>query len=237
MRGSILGLVLVALAFNAAPIQAQEVSPKNYSMIVVGGQTMYDEATALKDAVFGGVEATYHMSQYFGLGGYLMVSRPTTDATFFPLVRLQFSDTAYYFLPSQQVTQIGLGLTAVASLPLTSRVKLLGTAGVGQYFVRLDLERALSRPALPHHENKGWNAREYMVGGGLNITLANHGGVRFMVRDMILMDYERELLGLHERLLSSEGVPHPDPFKPETRSTVHNLRFEVGMSFIPGQSR
>lgn len=240
MRGSILGIVLVALALQGVPAHAQEVGDvplQRYTMLVVGGQTVFDETAALKDAPYLGIEGIYNISRFFGLGGYLMISQPVTNAEFFPLLRLAFSDTAYYFLPSQQVTQLGFGINATGRLPLGQRLALIGSAGVGQYVFRLDLQRARARPELPHHETNGWSAREYMVGGGIHIALPRGGGLRLMVRDLIYTDFERDILGLNHEMLASEGVPHPDPFKPEAKSTTHNLRFEVGMSFVPGQTR
>lgn len=235
MRRLMSGLALGALVVGALPATAaaQATPQQRYTIMVVGGQTQYDESSALKHTQYGGVEGVYQMTRHVGLGGYLLASRPTTDATFFPLVRLAFSDTVLHFLPSQQVLHLDFGLTAVAMVPLMRGVQFQANGGVGRYVFRLDPERA-DRPVVPGQEVRGFEGLQYTAAAGLNISLGPSGGMRLQVRDFIFTGFDRELLSLAEPWLGPETIPHPRPDPPAAKSTVHNLRFEIALSFVPG---
>jgi hypothetical protein len=225
-------MVLMALALAAvSPARAQDVPLRQYNLLVVGGFTKFDESSGLLNDVYGGVEANYNLTTHLAIGGFMLASRPTTDRTMFPLVRMAFIDTVLHYLVSQQVTLLEFGLQGVARLPV-GRFTLLGNAGTGLYLIDLDPQRA-DKPGIPGEQVKRMTGRSYLVGGGVSMALGRTGGVRLQVRDFIYTGYDREVLSLSEPLLAAENIPHPRSDVPEPRSTIHSLRYELSFSFNP----
>lgn len=228
---SVLGAWLALEGALAAPAAAQDLAGR-YSISVVGGRTNYDASSALKDDFFGGVEARYHVTERIGIGVHLLASRPTTDGSYFPMVRMEFSDTVFYYLVSQQVTQIDYGVSGSLRVPL-GRWEVRGTAGVGRYLFNLDDQRVDS-PTLPGELSDSFGDWSFQFGGSVGYALGGTGVVELRVRDFVYGDFDRERFNVSEPLLSAQGIPHPNPNPPPPESTIHNLRFEFGFRFTLG---
>lgn len=226
--GSLLSALLLAAA---PPSSAQEIAGR-YTVTVIGGRTLYAESSALEDAFTGGLEAQYNFTEWLGLGFYFMAARPTTDGSFFPLVRLEFSDTVFNTLVSQQVTQLDYGVSAAVRYPL-GRFHVRGVGGIGGYTFNLDDQR-IESPSLPEDRFSGL---AFSAGAVLGYAFSRAGAVELRIRDFIYTDFDREKFNVSEPLLAVTDVPHPNPNPPPPEDTIHNLHFEVGFSFTLGGSR
>jgi hypothetical protein len=231
-------LIVMLGLVSASSAAAQDVRAQ-YSVAVLGGTTQFDASSALRtdffSSLYGGMEVNYFLRGQLAIGAFLLASRPTSDATMFPLNRFEFnSDTAVYFLPSQQVMLLETGVQALLTVP-AGPVRLLGGGGVGMYYIDLDQQRA-NRPVVPGKEVRDKRAPLLMFSGGIAVPLSGGGGLRFMVRDAIFTGYDREVLSLAEPLISSVQIPHPNPHPPAPKETIHNIRLEAGFTFRPGSA-
>lgn len=246
MARSVLGALLCTaiLAGTAAPIAAQRPSERPagggearrmYTVVVTGGQTLFDKASGLQDALHASVEARYNIHRNIAIGPYLMVSRPLTDETYFPLVRMAFGDTIYHLLVNQQVTMLEPGIAAIISVPV-GPFELQGTGGLGIWLIAKDPQRSW-RPGIPGDDPNRKQGPSVVLGGALAYSLGDSGGLRIGVRSVMLRDFDREFLSTSDPLLPSEHIPHPRPNVPAPKSTINNLRLEAGFHFSPGGGR
>jgi hypothetical protein len=225
---SLAAAVLVAAAL---PARAQDLQPRHYTIGLMGGFTAYDESSALRNAFYGGVEGAYWVLPQFAVGLHILGSRPTSDGSMFPMVRVPYADTAYHYLVSQQITKVEAGLQGMLRLPVGPFL-LEGIGGIGRYMIDLDPQRS-ERPVVIEERVTGLRGTSFMVGAGAAVQVGRSGGLRLQVRDFIYTDYDRNVLDMSEPLLSAEAIPHPREHFPEPKSTIHNLRYEVGFFFRP----
>lgn len=217
-----------ALRAQAAPDSANP-SPGGWRPFVVTpfvGMRLNDTHSALRRSVpVAGLDLTYRFNRYAGLGITLGAGRPKTDGDFFPLVRMQAGDTSDYFRVSQRLTEYTYGVQGLAMLP-AARIVPYASAGVGRYTFIMD-PQAVSA-------NRRYSGPMFSVGGGLNIPMGTRTGVTLDARDVILASYDRERLDATDPLFRDDTRFDPVAAgKPQPRSTIHNLRFSIGVSFIP----
>jgi opacity protein-like surface antigen len=222
---TVFGTVLLALVV-AAPLAAQ--APQGeFEVNTLLGWQRFDKAAALEDGPAAGIDAVYFATEMIGVGGYLSVGRPTTKGEYFPLVGLEFEDSTFRYLPDQDVTQIGFGLAGVVRFPVVQRLVPYVTAGLGRTRFFMDPE-----------QNRGQRSEGFstwMVGGGIQLTSAGSIGLRLDVRDEVYTGFDREVFSVVDPLYIDRTMPHPNPDIPEAKSTVHNLRFSLAFSFVPGE--
>ena len=206
-----------------------------YTVVVTGGRTLFDDASALKDALHASVEARYNIRRHIAIGPYLTISRPLTDETYFPLVRMAFSDTVYHLLVNQQVTMLEPGIEAAITVPV-GPFEFQGTGGLGIWMIIRDPQRSW-RPGIPGDDPNRKDGPSVVLGGALAYSFGDSGGLRVGVRSVMMRDFDREFLNTSDPLLPSEHIPHPRPNLPPAKSTIHNLRLEAGFHFSPGGGR
>lgn len=239
MKWSTIGLLTALVTVGGvAPGLAQTSGPQSpvgrYSGTVSGGWTQYDAAAGLKDAAFAGFDVMYNLNRMVSFGPYLSASRPTTDGEYFPFLRLEFGDTVFTYLMSQQLTVFDVGLAAAVGVPV-GPVVLQGLGGIGAYTVRLDPQRS-NKPVVVGTEVNGFSGMQYALGAGLTVNVPG-GALSMQARDVVYTDYERDLLNVSQPLFGGSAIPHPNADIEEAKSTIHNLRYEVGFNFRLGGGR
>jgi hypothetical protein len=226
MRRLVLPFAL-GCALAPAALQAQ-VEVGRYQVSALVGMQEYAASSALERAPVAGVEASYYLSPHLSLGLYGQVARPRTDPLFFPLVRLNFGAVTEYHAPAQRVTAYALGAQARMSLPL-ERVEPYATVGAGAYLFNLDPEQ--------NRSDEFRTGPSLSVGAGVNVPLTPRAGVRMELRDNILLRYDRDWFDLSDPLFREPRHPAPGGEPPDPQSTIHNLRWSLGFTFIPGAPR
>ncbi len=232
MRHLTIALISGALLLAVPPPADAQDFGGRYTVSVVGGRIYYDNASALQNTWSGGLEMEYNVKEWAGLGLYLFGARPTTDGSFFPLVRLQFQDTVLFQLVSQQVTQIDFGLSAKFRYSL-GQIQLRAMGGVGRYVFYLDDDR-IDSPGVPGALEDSFAEWEFVVGAGVGYHFGRTGAVEFQVGDFIYTGYDRERFNASAPLLAAPNVPHPRADIPAPKSTLHNIRLQLAFSFILG---
>lgn len=234
MRKVTLGLIVGAGFLALTPPASGQDIGGQYTVTVIGGRTLYDESSALEDAWAGGIEGQYNVNNWLAVGGYFMAARPTTDGRFFPLVRMEFTDTVLFELVSQQVTEFNFGANVALRAPL-GRFHVRGLAGIGRYVFNLDDQR-IDSPTVPGQLKDSFGGLAFNFGGVLGLRFGEAGAVEFRVRDLVYTDFDRDHFNASEPLLAATDVPHPRPdlLFSEKKSTIHNIHLELGFSFTLG---
>jgi hypothetical protein len=239
------GLLAAALWLNgAAPLQAQRSGAEGptaadgrrmYTVVVGAGETFFDNASALQNALHATLEARYNVRPNVGVGPYLTISRPLTDGEYFPMVRMAFSDTVYHLLVNQQVTMIEPGLAAFVRFPVGS-FEVHGMGGAGLWVISLDPQRSW-RPGIPGETKSRDHGAAIMLGAGVAYDFGATGGLRLSARNVMMRDFDREFLSNSDPFLPSELIPHPRQSIPAAQSSINNLRLEAGFHFSPRGGR
>ena len=220
----------VAVAMCATAGQAQ--APNQFSVGAHTGYTQFADGTGLKNAPFFGLDAAYRFAN-FGLGGLdvglgfsFAASRPVTRGDQFPVVAFDFGDTTFLYTVAQRITLLQYSLQGVLGHSF-GRARVYGSGGGGMYTMFLDPRQTLS--------SENFTKPLGMIGGGLEYAVGSNFGFRFEVRDLVLFDYDRDLLdptvGYSQDQRIRDALPPPDP----TKSTLHNIQASLVFSYVPNR--
>lgn len=228
-----LGVAMAGLVLAPTFLTAQ--TSGRYGITVLAGQSTFADGSALKSTPVAGLEAQFLPTEMFGIGFYIMGARPTTDERYFPMTRMEFNDSVYHYLVSQQVVNLDVGVSGSARAAF-GQVEVMGLAGVGRYYFSLDNERIWSPREIPNEDYDSFGGLEYLVGGSIGYHFGESGAIRLQVRDVIYTDFDRNRFDVSEPLLGARNVPHPhqELLDSENKDTIHNIRFNVGFTFFPG---
>lgn len=221
------GLALAATILAAGSAGGQVV-PGQFQVVPSAGWVSHDESSALEAAPYLGVDASYFITRNLAVGVQFYAARPQTDGTFFPLALMDFGDTTFVYSVSQRVTTVGGGVQAQYHIPF-NRFEAFVLGGGGIYQIYMDPRRTqdISRHSGP----------TVSFGGGLSYAITESVGVRLEARDMMFLDYDRQSLDATIPYVRNDRIPDLVEVPPEAKDVVHNLRFALGFSFIPGLSR
>ena len=231
-----LTLALACAALAAVPARAQDTvrvdegrpagTGRPFVITPAVGLLLHDQHSALKrtSPAFG-LDFVYRLNSRFGIGLTGTVSRPETDGSYFPLVRIPAGDTSFYYRVSQRVVEYMYGVHGTASIPL-GRYSPYAVGSLGRYTFTMDPQavggtRRASGPMLA-------------LGAGISFPVGRGTGITVDLRDVVLADFEREEFDATDPLLWDPQRFDPVPgSKPSPRSTVHTLRLTIGLSFVP----
>ena len=226
MHRTLLLAGLAAWLVSAAPAAAQE--PGRFQVAPLVGGVVFAEESALENAPFLGLDASYFVTRNFAIGLTGLTARVKTDGSFFPLVLMDFGDTTYVYSVAQQTTLVSAGAHVQAHLPM-DRIDLYATAGGGVYRFYMDPRRTQTVTRS--------TGGTLLLGGGVSYNINPRVGVRLDARDMMLLSYDRNDFDATVDYVRNDRIPDIAAAPPEAKETVHNLRFALGFSFIPGASR
>lgn len=228
----VLGLVLAGTG------QARAQEPRQFLVSVRGEYQAFAESSALRGAPAAGLETTYFLNRNLGVGLQLSASRPWTKGEYFPLVRNTFwtpnsaNDTTLLYVVNQQVTAFDYSLQAEYRMPM-DRFEPFVQGGVGGYTI---FPNSRAQPQSDRSRDQMSGAL-FSLGGGVSVALGENSRVMLAASDRIYTGYDREELSVSDRLLREDRFVNPLPSIPEAQSTIHNLRFSLGFSFIPGRDQ
>lgn len=219
----------LCLATCAAPLAAQtgqfQVGPRI-------GYVKYATKTGIKDdglktssAVLG-LDGLYNLTNNIGIGFRLDLSRPETDASFFP-AEMVFKDTTELFQISQPLTI--LEYFGKLELGTGGAFNLFVNGSIGGYNITLDPQVADGLKSV--------RDLAFGLGGGLAIAAGASTHVRLEVQSAIWQNFDRAKLNPVSSRFTPvqfpQAIPPVQPFK----GGVNNLQFTLAFSFAPGGER
>lgn len=243
LTGVMLAALPVARALHAQDSTTTRDSAnvfRGFRVAAVTGYQTFDKSAALKASPLVGVRITGRQLGPVVLGVDAAFSRPVTRGEYFPYnLQIYFSDqarrndTTIVYSVSQRVTMATYGVNGGlrfggndASTSALGRVAIDIGGGAGAYTFWLDPEQSRS--------NRTVSGTQFSLGGGLSLPLGRTSALHLRADDMIFTNFRRERFSLSDPLFRDELFANLQAPPPVAKSTVHNPRFSVAFSFIPG---
>ena len=210
-----------------------------YRVEALGGMQWFDKSAALNSTPFIGMRVSRPIGRFFSAGLNMVFGRPGSKGEYFPWNRqVYFSDashtqdTTLIFQANQRVTLATYGADAGIRFGgdksntrfRIPEVTLL--AGAGFWSLWLDPERT--------HGNNVRGGLSFSIGGGLGLPVGRGTTIGLRIDDVILTNYYRNMLSLHDPLFFEDLFANPTIEVPAAKSTVHNPRMTIAFSFVPG---
>jgi hypothetical protein len=233
--GGLLGVLL--LLAGAQTLHAQ-LTPREFMMSARADYQTYAESSALRSAPAVAIEATYYLTSNLGLGFQAAAARPWTNGSYFPLSRLTYwtvgsaNDTTVLYVLNQQLTAVDFGFQAEYRHAL-DRIEPFVQIGLGRYNLYLDRQ---SQPQADR-SRRLFGGMAYSAGVGVSLVVADGARITASASDRIYTGYDRDNLSLTDRLMMEDRFRNPDPAPPAKEDVIHNLRYSIGFSFIPGRTQ
>lgn len=228
----------VALVIAAGTAEAQALQAGRFTVTPILGTIRWDEASALanKEAdergaftqtVFTptiGLQADYKVWQQLGVGFYFEAARPTTRGDYFPAALFNFQTGSVLRTVSQRVTTFIYGVQATLGFDIGQLQPYL-SGGAGAVSVDLDAEQASG--------NRSFTNGSFQLGGGIGWQVSPSTSVRLDLRDYVFTGWDREQLNVVSPAYQNNLFPAANGNPPAPKSTVHNVRLAIGVSFVP----
>ena len=226
-------LVVLASASTAsaqAPTPATGPSPARHPFSVTprAGYIAFDKASGIGNGAALGLDATYNGTSMLGITAAATFSRPETRGEDF-IGAMYLGDTTFLYRAQQPITLADVTIGATVQLPIATRLAPYLHGGIGGYTLYLDPQAS--------GQNNRVQKMSATVGGGLGYRLSDRVGVSLDVRDLIFMHYDRSRLNPVRPAARETRFIQDFPTAPAAKSTVHNLAFQIGFSFVPGADR
>ena len=221
-------LAVLAFASTAgaqAPSPAAGPSPMRHQFSVTprAGYIAFDEASGIDNAAALGLDATYQLTNMFGISLAATFSRPLTRGDDF-IGALYVGDTTFLYRAQQPITVADVNIGGTARLPFGAFVPYV-RAGVGGYTLYLD-------PQASGPKNRV-QKMSVSVGGGLGYQFSDRVGVALDVRDLIFMNFDRDRLNPVGLAARETRFIEDFPTAPTPKKTVHNIALQLGFTFFP----
>ena len=235
MRRSLIAAACLALASGTLRAQdstvvvdetsGSEAGSRPFTVTPSVGVQMYDTHSGFRrSTVAAGIDFSYRLGRMLGIGVTASAARPETDETYFPLVRQSAGDTSLYYRVSQRVEEYTIGARATGSFPIGRFLPYVGV-GAGMYSLTMDPQAVGT--------TKRSSGPMFSFGGGINVPFGDRAGITLDLRDVVFTSFDRDDLDATDPLFRDDRFDPIPAGKPAPRSSVHNIRFSVGVSFVP----
>lgn len=230
-------LALTGMALLALPSGARAQSEqRTWSVGVSTGAQAFAESSALTTSPMLAIEALYQITPRISVGPAIQFIRAETDGSFF-VAALDFgADSTRVFEVGQTLTSLQYGGNIHFDLMPGNQLNPYVIGGVGGYTLYLDAQANDNFQRISHLMFQG--------GGGVRYAVTESAGVQLDVRDVIYTDFDRDLLNpVEERVRNcrSDGsCCFPDAERattPDKQDMIHNIRFSIGLTYVPGLNR
>ncbi len=235
MNGKFAALLAAGgLTLTAAGLAAQE--PGRFQVTPAFGVMRFDRTSGLSSQekafstqkwAYGSLTALYRVRSGLRAGLYVEGGRVSTDAFYYPLVLLRYSQTYKLDSLNQRVVVLSYGLAATYDIPLGGKLGPYLRGGVGRHSVFPDVQHTNSTSTV--------TGAEFSLGGGLDYKTGGGGLVRFEMVDNMWSNWDRDRLNPTDPAYQNTVFPEDNPAgvtwpKP---SIIHNIRLMLGFTFTP----
>ncbi len=222
-------LAMPALAFG----QQQKGA---WAVDVNAGMQGYDSSSGLNNGAFVGAAALYQVSNRFAVGPNLQYTRSESDASFFTGVLDFGADSARVYNVGQTVNTLHYAMDVRFDIMPEKTVDPYVLAGAGGYTMYLE-----TQPNDVQQRVTDWM---FEFGGGIRWNISDGAGVAIDIRDVMYLNWDRSVLNPIREVhwnctvpgdpASGCRFPDAETATPDAKSTIHNFRFAIGLTFIPG---
>ena len=230
-------LALAGLLATAAPAAAHAQSePGSWSVAVSAGTQMHAASSSLGTSPMLALEALLQVTPRIAVGPAIQFHRADTDGSFY-VAAVDFGpDSTRVYQVGQTLSALHYGASAHFSFMPGGRLDPYAVVGAGGATLYLDAQANDGIRRVTHRMVQG--------GGGVRYAVTEAAGVRVDVRDVVYMNFDRDVLNpVEERLRNcgTDGVCRfPDAERahlPDKQDMVHNVRLSIGLTYVPGLNR
>ncbi|KPK80061.1 MAG: hypothetical protein AMS25_10390 [Gemmatimonas sp. SM23_52] len=216
-------LAMVLLAVGALSAEAQ-VSPNGFQVTAHAGWQTFAGGSGVEGGVTLGTNATYYFSTSLGFGLWTDLVITETAGDMFPPAALSYGDSTIFRTVNQAVDIWQYGVHG--KLQLAGRAAPFLLIGAGGYTLFLDPQQTGSNSNF-----SGFVAR---FGVGVDYAVSDVMGFQLMVADSYYPSWKPDrLLPVREDYRNTRFPElNPDPGK--LSESVHNFKFVVGVTMVPG---
>lgn len=220
-----------------ATVAAQEDTP--WAVDLNTGGVIYQEASSLEPGILVGLSALYEITPRLSIGPAVDFVRAQTDETFFVGIIRLGADSSRVHQIGQRVHFLQYSGVARFEVSPDERFNPYVTVGGGGYTLYLETQ-----------SNDGFNRISnpmFQVGGGIHYAVSDDTGIQIDVRDVVYTNFDRAELNpiapadwncpTPGQPSAACVVPAAERDLPEAEETLHNLRFSIGLTYIPGLNR
>jgi hypothetical protein len=220
-RTMIVASTLVALC--AASANAQ-MTPNRFQVVILGGWQTFAGGSGLEAGPTIAFDATYYLKPSLGFGLWTDFTAGESNGTMFTPAAFSFQDSTTFHSINQSVDIWHYGLHGKLQLARKTAPYLL--LGAGGYTAFLD-----------PHQNYGKTTTTGFVlrfGGGVDFAISNAMGLELAVYDMFYPDWDPNVLQPVREEFQNTRFPELNPESGQLSESVHNIRFLVGFTLVPG---
>lgn len=227
-------LVLALLAVPAGAFGQQQQG--SWGVDVVAGMQGYDSSSGMNSGGFLSVAALYQVTSRIALGPALQYTRNSSDGSFFTGVLDFGADSARVYQVGQTLNTLHYTLDGRFDILPENTIDPYVMAGIGGYTTYLETQ--------PNENIGRLTDLMFQVGGGIRWALSPNAGLSIDLRDVVYTNWDRSNLNPirpEHRNCSVPGdpssacrFPDAETSTPDAKDTIHNLRFSIGLTFIPG---
>jgi len=210
----------------------------SWSVDVGAGMQGYDSSSGMNSGAFLSAGAIYQITDRIGVGPSLQYTRNSSDGSFYTGVLDFGADSARVFQVGQTLNTLHYTADVRFDFLPENDIDPYVLGGIGGYTTYLETQA-----------NSGIGRLSdllFQIGGGIRWSVSEGAGVIIDLRDVVYTNWDREDLNPirpEHRNCSVPGdpgstcrFPDAETSTPDANSTLHNIRFTIGLTFIPGAS-
>ena len=229
-------LALAGLAV-AVPSAVQAQSEQGaWSVEVSAGTQMYAASSSLLNSPMFALEALYQVTPRIAVGPAIQFHRADTDGSFYVAAVDFGADSTRIYEVGQTLSALHYGVNAHVSVMPGNQLDPYVVVGAGRSTLYLDTQANDNFRRVSHTMFQG--------GAGVRYVVSESTGVQLDARDVIDMNFDRDVLNpVQERLRNcgSDGACRfPDAERtdiPDKQDMIHNIRLSIGLTYVPGLNR
>ena len=207
-----------------------------WSVEVSAGTQMYAVSSSLLSSPMLALEALYQVTPRIAVGPAIQFHRADTDGSFYVAAVDFGADSTRIYEVGQSLSALHYGFNAHVSVMPGGSLDPYVILGAGGATLYLDTQANDNFRRVTHQMVQG--------GAGVRYVVNESAGIQLDVRDVIYMNFDRDVLNpVAERLRNckSDGACRfPEAERtdiPDKQDMIHNIRLSIGLTYIPGLNR
>ena len=229
-------LALAGVVMGAPSALRAQSEQAAWSVEVSAGTQMYAASSSLSASPMFALEALYQVTPRVAVGPAIQFHRADTDGSFYVAAVDFGADSTRIYQVGQTLSALHYGANAHISVMPGGRLDPYVLVGAGGYTLYLDTQ---ANDGIRRVTN-----RMVQGGAGVRYAITEAAGVQVDARDVIYMNFDRDVLNpVDERLRncpSGGTCRFPDaerPDLPDKEDMIHNIRLSIGLTYVPGLNR
>jgi opacity protein-like surface antigen len=207
-----------------------------WSVEVSAGTQMYAVSSSLLSSPMLALEALYQVTPRIAVGPAIQFHRADTDGSFYVAAVDFGADSTRIYEVGQSLSALHYGFNAHVSVMPGGSLDPYVILGAGGATLYLDTQANDNFRRVTHQMVQG--------GAGVRYVVNESAGIQLDVRDVIYMNFDRDVLNpVQERLRNCKtdgACRFPEAERtdiPDKQDMIHNIRLSIGLTYVPGLNR